>query len=89
MNTLLDHFKYNNVPYNKLKDCPEKQKLERFAKKLEEKGLSETILSFNLAYEFNPRHFLHHDPPHFPDFKSGFPQDLSYKMITIWIRLDD
>lgn len=84
--TLFDHMKYNNVHYNELKDEESKRKIERFVLSIQSnKELEHLILSFPQAYEFNARNFWHNGK----DFISGFPDDLSYKMISLWIKTND
>jgi hypothetical protein len=83
--TLLDYLQYNNINYSELPDGEDKDKLKRFAKKLEEENLKELILSFTPAHKFNPRHFEHSAQ----DFISGLPQDLTNKMMLLWVNLND
>lgn len=84
--TLFDYLQYNNSSYNDLNISKEdKEIIERFAEKLKEAGLEETITSFSPAYKFNPRNFEHNGK----DFISGFPQDLTNKMIVIWLHLTE
>lgn len=84
MARLFDYLKYNNIPYYELTDEYGKDKLERFVKKVEEKELDKIILSFT-DRTFNAREF-----PEFPhDFVSSFPEDLTNKMMSIFVHLDD
>lgn len=82
--TIFDYLKYNNVDYYELGNQDDKERLERFVRKLEEAGLDKIILTFPPAYKFNPRYFEHNGR----DFISGFPQDLTNKLILIWVNLD-
>lgn len=84
--TLFDYLQYNNNSYYDLNISKEdKELIEKFAAKLKEEGLEETITSFSPACKFNPRNFEHNGK----DFITGFPQDLTNKMILIWLHLTE
>lgn len=83
--TLFDYLSFNNVSYFELENLDEKERLELYVDKLKEAGLEDIITSYSPAYRFNPRDFEHNGK----DFISGFPQDLTNKMILIWLHLDD
>lgn len=84
--TLFDYLLYNNIPYSELKNDADKEKLERFVKKLEEdEKLKELILSFTPAHTYNVR-----------EFEAGtidtiykLPDDLAAKMLRLWVHKND
>ena len=83
MKTLVDHLKYNNMTYDEL-DENNKKRLEQFADQLKKENLEDIIL--NVAhdnYYFNARSF----PDVGKSFISDFPNDLSDKMIVVWVKL--
>lgn len=85
MTTLFDYLKYNNILYKDLTNEEDKAKIEKFVDYLKQAGLEETILSLTPAHQFNARWFEHNGR----DFISGLPQDLSDKMIVLWMKLDE
>lgn len=83
--TLLDYVLYNNIPYSELKDDEDKEKLNRFVKKLEDEKLKDLILSFTPAHTYNIREF----ETGTIDVVTKLPDDLSHKMLRLWIHRDD
>lgn len=85
MFTIFDYLKYNNIPYSELPEGEDKNRLEKFAKKIEDEGLKDLILSFTPAHTFNARNLENHPK----DYISGLPQDLTNKLILLWLNLDN
>ena len=85
MITLFDYLKYNNILYKDLTKDEDKAKLEKFVDYLKQADLEKTILSLTPAHQFNARWFDHNGR----DFISGLPEDLSRKMIVLWMKLDE
>lgn len=85
MGTLFDYLKWNNILYKDLTDEDGKAKIEKFVDYLKKAELEELILSFSPACQFNARWFDHNGQ----DFVTGFPDDLSSKMMVLWLKLDE
>lgn len=83
--TIFDYLKYNNTDYKDLKEGDDKDRVTKLAENIKAVGLENVILSFTPAYQFNARFFEHNGE----DFISSFPQDLTNKLIVLWLHIDD